>query len=92
MSPGPDTAHDQAMPTFLLHHHHEPGDCRVAYAAWKGVTSPLRGTLATSSCASGSHAIWWLLEASDEGRALAQLPAYVAERTAVVRVDEVRIP
>jgi hypothetical protein len=30
------------MPRFLLHHRHEPHECGVAFAAFRGHASPLR--------------------------------------------------
>jgi hypothetical protein len=77
---------------FLLCHRHEPAECRFAYAAWKGVDSPLRHRPATSSCAKGGHMVWWTVEAHDPAGALAQLPDFVALRTDVVEVSEVPIP
>jgi len=80
------------MATFLLCHTHQPGECRFAYAAWKGFKSPLRHRPALADCASGGHRLWWRVEASDASAALAQLPAFVADRTEVVEVGEVPIP
>jgi hypothetical protein len=80
------------MATFLLCHTHEAGECRFAYAAWKGFTSPLRHRSALADCASGGHRLWWRVEASDAPAALAQLPVFVADRTEVVEVGEVPIP
>jgi hypothetical protein len=80
------------VPTFLLCHRHDPGECRFVYASWKGVDSPLRRRPAVSSCAKGGHELWWTVEAGDASQALSQLPAYVADRTAVVEVSEVPIP
>lgn len=80
------------MPTYLLCHRHDPVECRFAYAAWKGVESPLRHRPAVSSCAKGGHMLWWTVEAGDSGEALAQLPAYVADRTDAIEVSEVPIP
>jgi len=40
----------------------------------------------------GGHDLWWTVDAVDEREALAQLPEYVADRTEVVRIDEVPIP
>ncbi len=80
------------VPLYLLSHRHEPSECRFAYAAWKGVDSPLRHRPATSSCAKGGHMLWWTVEAETAPDALSQLPDYVAERTDVVEVSEVPIP
>jgi hypothetical protein len=78
--------------TFLVRHRHEAADCRFAYASWKGVDSPLRHRPAMSSCAKGGHELWWTLEAPDAPAALAQLPAFIAERSDATEVSDVRIP
>ena len=80
------------MPRFLLHHHHEPGECGVVFAAFKGHDSPLRHRTTLASCASGGHAIWWTVEAASAHDALALLPYYVSERATATTVSEVRIP
>lgn len=77
---------------FVLHHRHGPAECRVAFAAWKGFSSPLRRRTTFGSCLLGGHEIWWELEAASEREALAQLPPYVAERTEAIRVSPVRVP
>jgi hypothetical protein len=76
----------------MLSHRHGEVECRAAYAAWNGFESPLRHHQALSSCARGEHRIFWTVEARDEREALAQLPAYLAERTEVSEVREVAIP
>ena len=80
------------MPQFLLHHRHAARECPVAFAAWKGHESPLRHRAAVASCATGGHAIWWVVEAASEAEALALLPGYLAERTAAEPVGRVEIP
>jgi hypothetical protein len=80
------------MPRFLVHHRHEPHQCGIAFAAFKGHDSPLRHRAALASCPTGGHAIWWALEAASEDDALRQLPFYVAQRSTVTRVAEVEIP
>ena len=80
------------MPAFLLHHQHQPAECPVAFAAWQGFDSRLRHRFAPSTCLTGGHAIWWLVEAKDREHALALLPRYVAERTNPIAVREVEIP
>jgi hypothetical protein len=80
------------MPTFVLNHRHEPRECGVAIAAWKGFASPLRHSRPFGSCAHGGHAVWWTVEASDELSALALLPDFVAQRTVAEEVREVPIP
>jgi hypothetical protein len=92
------------MKTFVLVHGHAPAECRVAYAAWSGFSSPLRGRSAQSTCArfpparspeaSGGpaqHEIWWTVEAQDTATALALLPPYVRERTQAREVTEATI-
>jgi hypothetical protein len=80
------------VPLFMLSHAHQPEECAIAIAAWKGFSSPLRHSRPLGSCTSGGHRIWWTVEAHDRAAALAQLPAYVADRTAVDEVRELPIP
>ena len=80
------------MHSYLLYHRHEPHECGVVFASFRGHRSPLRHQPTLASCRSGGHAIWWAVEAADEADALAQLPAYVAERTTATSVSEVEIP
>jgi hypothetical protein len=80
------------MPTYRLTHQHDPDECRIAWAAWKGFDSPLRHSRVFGSCAEGGHTLWWVVDAPGAGEALAQLPPYVAERSRADRVSEVRIP
>jgi hypothetical protein len=77
---------------YLLHQRHQPRECGVVFASFKGHESPLRHQATVSSCRSGGHAIWWTVEAASEAEALRLLPAYVADRTTVARVGEVEIP
>jgi hypothetical protein len=76
----------------MLAHQHDPDECRVAFASWRGFESPLRRHPTIGTCANGGHALWWTVEAEDRDRALAQLPPYMAERTKVSEVTEVPIP
>jgi hypothetical protein len=80
------------MSRYVLQHHHQPRECGVVFASFKGHASPLRHRATLASCRSGGHAIWWTVEAESEEGALALLPRYVAERTTVQRVSEVEIP
>jgi len=80
------------MNDFLLQHQHEPGECEASFAAWRDFDSPLRGSSAPSTCLAGDHRIWWWVRAPHRAGALAQLPAYVAERTHAVHVRPVPIP
>jgi hypothetical protein len=80
------------MGTYLLRHRHAPHECRIAFAAWKGHDSPLRGTPALSSCQLGNHELWWTVQANDSAQALALLPHYLAERTHAAEVTEITVP
>ena len=80
------------MPRYLLHHNHEPNECGVVFAAFRGFESPLRHKTALASCRSGGHSIWWTVESASEKNALALLPFYVSERTTVIAVSEEQIP
>jgi hypothetical protein len=80
------------MARYLLHHRHEPDECGVVFASFKGHDSPLRHRPALASCRTGGHAIWWMVEAGSEEDTLRLLPYYVAERTTITRVSEVQIP
>ena len=80
------------MHRYLLHHHHEPDECGVVFASFKGHHSPLRHQRTLASCRSGGHAIWWTVETASEQEALALLPSFVADRTTVTSVSEVQIP
>ena len=80
------------MSRYLLHHRHEPHECGVVFASFKGHESPLRHRTTVASCRSGGHAIWWTVDAASEEDALRLLPSYVAQRTTVARVSEVDIP
>jgi hypothetical protein len=84
--------HTRRVARYLLEHRHQPRECGVVFASFKGHESPLRHRVTIASCRSGGHAIWWSVEAADEEEALRLLPAYVAARTTVIRVSEVRIP
>jgi hypothetical protein len=77
---------------YVLHHRHEPHECGVVFASFKGHDSPLRRQVALASCRSGEHAIWWTVSAACENDALGLLPFYVAERTTASSVSEVEIP
>jgi hypothetical protein len=80
------------MTRYLLEHRHEPRECGVAFASFKGHSSPLRHRATLASCRSGGHAIWWTVDAESEEDALLLLPPYVAQRTTTARVSEVDIP
>jgi hypothetical protein len=80
------------MPTYVLSHSHEPQECAIAVAAWKGFASPLRRGRPLGSCVNGGHRLWWIVEASDAGDALSLLPHYVAQRTVAEEVSEVALP
>jgi len=78
--------------TYQLEHRHQPDECAVVFAAFKGHQSPLRHRRTLASCRSGGHAIWWTVEAASEQQALQLLPYFVAQRTTASRVSEVEIP
>ena len=80
------------MHRYLLQHRHEPDECGVVFASFKGHQSPLRHRSTLGSCRSGGHAIWWTVEAASVQDALSLLPVYVAERTTATSVSEVEIP
>ena len=80
------------MPRYLLHHRHDPLECGVVFASFRGHESPLRHRPTLASCRSGGHEIWWTVESATEGDALRLLPFYVAERTTATSVSEVEIP
>ena len=80
------------MARYLLHHRHQPDECGVVFTSFKGHHSPLRHQPTLASCCTGGHEIWWTVDADSEEAALRLLPAYVARRTTVTRVDEVSVP
>ena len=49
---------------YLLQHRHEPQECGVVFASFKGHESPLRRQATLASCRSGGHAIWWTVDAA----------------------------
>lgn len=71
---------------FRIHHRHEPAECRVVVAAWKGSTSPLRHVAATSSCDFGGHEQWWDVDGGSVEEVLALLPRFVAERSTATQI------
>jgi hypothetical protein len=80
------------MARYLLHHRHDARQCGVAYAAFKGETTPLRRRPVVASCLTGGHEMWWLVEAGSSDEALAQLPHFVATRATATPITEVPIP
>lgn len=80
------------MAQFIIHHQHEPSECAAAVASWRGFTSPLRGKGTPSACRFGEHETWWRVTAESVSGAYALLPAFVAERARVTRVEELRLP
>jgi len=80
------------MARYLLHHRHQPDECGVVFASFKGHDSPLRRQPTLASCRTGGHAIWWTVDADSEADALRLLPLYVAKRTTITGVGEVQIP
>ncbi len=80
------------MSAYLLHHRHTADECGAVFASFKGQESPLRHRATLASCRSGGHEIWWTVDAASERDALGLLPFYVAQRTTITHVSEVRIP
>jgi len=80
------------MTRYLIHHRHVAQECGVAYASFRGHESSLRHRSALSSCDSGGHGIWWIVDAATEADALALLPFFIAERSTATAVREVAIP
>jgi hypothetical protein len=80
------------MGRFMLEHRHDPEECGVVYASFKGHASPLRHVETMASCLSGGHAIWWTVEAPSAAAALEQLPYFVAQRSTVAEIRGVTIP
>lgn len=80
------------MATFLLHHRHSATECATAFAAWNGFKSPLRRRPAHSTCLTGGHALWWIVDADDRDAALRLLPEFVARRARATEVRRVCIP
>jgi hypothetical protein len=80
------------MPRYMVHHRHQRNECRVAFAAWRGFSSPLRSRTTIASCGFGGHEMWWQVEADSEVEALALLPDWVARRTLIARIGEVGMP
>ncbi len=80
------------MPSYLLHHAHDPAECDAAFAAWRGFDSPLRHRPAATTCLAGGHTVLWRVTAGDVAAALALLPRFVRRRTIVTAVRDVEIP
>ena len=59
----PGTANLQACPATCSTTQHDPADCSVAFASFKGHPSPLRHRTTVASCLFGDHTIWWLVTA-----------------------------
>lgn len=79
------------MPSFLLHNQHDPRDCAAVFASWTGFDSPLRHGRVISTCLTGGHGLWWLVDAPDGQAALEKLPPFVARRTTATEIREVGI-
>jgi hypothetical protein len=84
------------MARYLLHHRHQPGECGVVFASFKGHDSPLRHRPTLASCSTGGHAIWWTLAAvasspwgtGAPGRCLLHIPFGIS----AVRESQVQPP
>lgn len=79
------------MPRYLLRHAHDADDCAVAFAAWKGFESPLRGTTLTSTCPGGAHEVYAVVTAPGPDEALGHLPPWVRARASATLARDVRI-
>jgi hypothetical protein len=80
------------MPRYLLCHRHLADECGASVSAWRGFESPLRGAAMVTSCQFGRHHAWWQVDAASATEALALLPRFVAQRSDVIRVAELRLP
>ena len=72
------------MACYLLHHRHQPDECGVVFASFKGHDSPLRHRATLASCRSGGHAIWWTVQADSEADALVEHALNVREARAAM--------
>ena len=82
----------RSMDRYLLHDRHQPHECGIVSASFKGNASPLRHQAALVSRPCGGHEIWWTVQAETDADAARLLPSYVAQRTTVTRVSEVEVP
>ncbi len=80
------------MTRYLLHHSHEPHECGVVFASFKGHQSPLRQRPPSRRAAPAATRSGGRSKPASQEEALAQLPFYVAERTTATSVSEVEIP
>jgi len=80
------------MTRYRLHNRHAASECAAAFAAWRGFASPLRHSVAASSCAGGGHELWFDVEADSAMAALALLPGFVAVRTTAIPIHDTPIP
>jgi hypothetical protein len=80
------------MPRYVLWHRHDPRECPIVFAAWRGFSSPLRHRPALASCLTGGHTVCWTVQATGAEQARHLLPPFLAERTDVLEVREITIP
>jgi hypothetical protein len=92
MSHRPGAANLQACPAICSITKHHPRECSVAFASFKGHSSPLRHRTTVASCLFGGHMIWWLVDAPGPEEALELLPFFVSQRSTAVEVRNVQIP
>ena len=65
------------MPRYLLHHHHEPNECGVVFAAFRGFGARF-ATAGAGLLRFGGHSIWWwTVESPSQETALALLPRHL---------------
>ena len=92
MSAGRRGARLDVMSRYLLHHRHEPHECGVVFAAFKGHDSPLRHQPTLASCAPAGTRSGGPSMPQPRRKRSRCCPFYVAERTTATSVSEVEIP
>ena len=80
------------MPRYLLHHHHEPNECGVVFASFRGTRARFATCRRSPPAAPAATRSGGRSRARPQEDALALLPFYVAERTTATSVSEVEIP
>ena len=75
----------EVMPRYILEHRHTPRECGVVFASFNAFESPLRHAGALFVQLRNPPDLVGA-RSRDRGRALAQLPRYVAERTTATRI------
>jgi hypothetical protein len=75
-----------------LHHRHQPSECGIVFASFKGNQSPLCHTATLAPCPSGGYEIRWTVQAEAAADSVRLLPFYIAQRTTITRVSDIEIP